>query len=141
MYFRGHSFFTLVIIDSDIFITECCNPFLVSLAFDLRNNFIHMRQKKSSFHNWVGSETYGHRGGSRTAARSKMERFVIIVNGFQPLTITTKTLHIGCCSSPRSASESSWSTISIIAKSCRCVLLCHKLNFFAWSKRSKNRSS
>ena len=30
------------------------------------------------------------RGGSRTAATSKMELFVIIVNGFQPLTITTK---------------------------------------------------
>ena len=37
-------------------------------------------------------------GGSRTAAASKMERFVIIVNGFQ-------LLHLGCCSSPRSASE------------------------------------
>ena len=30
------------------------------------------------------------RGGSRTAATSKMERFVMIVNGFQPLTIVTK---------------------------------------------------
>ena len=30
------------------------------------------------------------RGRSRTAATSKMERFVIIVNGFQPLTIITK---------------------------------------------------
>ena len=30
------------------------------------------------------------RCGSRTAATSKMERFVIIVNGFQPLTIITK---------------------------------------------------
>ena len=30
------------------------------------------------------------RGGSRTAAISKMELFVIIVNGFQPLTIITK---------------------------------------------------
>ena len=30
------------------------------------------------------------RGGSRAAAISKMERFVIIVNGFQPLTIITK---------------------------------------------------
>ena len=29
-------------------------------------------------------------GGSRTAATSKMELFVIIVNGFQPLTIITK---------------------------------------------------
>ena len=30
------------------------------------------------------------RGGSRAAATSKMELFVIIVNGFQPLTIITK---------------------------------------------------
>ena len=30
------------------------------------------------------------RGGSRTAATSKMKRFVITVNGFQPLTIITK---------------------------------------------------
>ena len=31
------------------------------------------------------------RGGSRFAATSKMELFVIIVNGFQPLTIITKS--------------------------------------------------
>ena len=30
------------------------------------------------------------RGGSRTAATSKIERLVIIVNGFQPLTVITK---------------------------------------------------
>ena len=30
------------------------------------------------------------RGGSRAATASKMERFVTIVNGFQPLTIITK---------------------------------------------------
>ena len=30
------------------------------------------------------------RGGSRTATKSKMERFVIIVNDFWPLTIITK---------------------------------------------------
>ena len=30
------------------------------------------------------------RGGSRTTAASKMERFVIIVNGWKPLTIITK---------------------------------------------------
>ena len=30
------------------------------------------------------------RGGSRAAATSKMEHFVIIVNGFQSLTIITK---------------------------------------------------
>ena len=33
---------------------------------------------------------YLFRGGSRAAATSKMERVVIIVNGFQPLTIITK---------------------------------------------------
>ena len=33
----------------------------------------------------------GCRGGSRTAATSKMELFVIIVNGFKPLTIITKS--------------------------------------------------
>ena len=31
-----------------------------------------------------------NRGGSRAAATFKMEHFVIIVNGFQPLAITTK---------------------------------------------------
>ena len=31
------------------------------------------------------------RGGSRTAATSKMEHIVIVVNGFQPLTIITKS--------------------------------------------------
>ena len=30
------------------------------------------------------------RGGSRTATTSKMERFVITVNGWKPLTIITK---------------------------------------------------
>ena len=30
------------------------------------------------------------RGGSRTATTSKMEHFVIIVNGWKPLTIITK---------------------------------------------------
>ena len=34
-------------------------------------------------------DTY-YRGGSRTAATSKMERFVIKVNGWKPLTIMTK---------------------------------------------------
>ena len=31
-----------------------------------------------------------HRGGSRTAATSEMERFVVIANGWKPLTIITK---------------------------------------------------
>ena len=32
-----------------------------------------------------------YRGGSRTAATCKIERFVIIVNGYEPLTIITKS--------------------------------------------------
>ena len=39
-----------------------------------------------STHSVVGA----FRGGSRTAATSKMVRFVIIVNGWKPLTIITK---------------------------------------------------
>ena len=40
-------------------------------------------------------------------ATSKMERFVIIVNGFQLPAVNCyhKALHLGCCSSPRSASD------------------------------------
>ena len=46
------------------------------------------------------------RGGSRTAATSKIERFVIIVNDFQLPAVNYyhKVLHLGCCSNPRSAS-------------------------------------
>ena len=38
----------------------------------------------------IKSEKSVYRDGSRAAATSKTERFVIIVNGFQPLTIITK---------------------------------------------------
>ena len=47
---------------------------------------------------------------SRTAATSKMERFVIIINGWKPLWYISavnyyhKAPHLGCCNSPRSAS-------------------------------------
>ena len=40
--------------------------------------------------NWFSNSNFITRGGSRIAATSKMECFVIIVNGFQPLTIITK---------------------------------------------------
>ena len=42
-----------------------------------------------------------------TAATSKMELFVIIANGWKPLTIyhKDKELHLECCSSRRSASD------------------------------------
>ena len=33
---------------------------------------------------------FNSRGGSRAAATSKMEHFVIIVNGWKPLTVITK---------------------------------------------------
>ena len=46
----------------------------------------------------------GVRGGSRAAATSKMERFVIIVNGLAVVNYYHKALHLGYCSSPRSAS-------------------------------------
>ena len=39
---------------------------------------------------WNNQKKVSCKGGSTVAETSKMERFVIIVNGFQPLTITTK---------------------------------------------------
>ena len=43
-----------------------------------------------SFCQWYFDKNYLCRGGSRAAATSKMEHFVIIVNGWKPLTIITK---------------------------------------------------
>ena len=45
--------------------------------------------KNSIFNNKHFLQTV-HKGGSSAAATSKMERFVIIVNGWKPLTIITK---------------------------------------------------
>ena len=49
-----------------------------------------MTQYKSSTKTFLFLFYNATRGGSRAAATSKMECFVIIVNGFQPLTIITK---------------------------------------------------
>ena len=43
-----------------------------------------------NFSRFFQSISASHRGGSRAAATSKMERFVIIVNGWKPLTIIAK---------------------------------------------------
>ena len=52
----------------------------------------------------LDADLVSSRDGSRAAATSKMECFVIIVNGWKPLAIITKH-YLGYCSSPRSASE------------------------------------
>ena len=44
----------------------------------------------SVFQCYLSINYYISRCGSRTAATSKIERFVIIVNGFQPFNIITK---------------------------------------------------
>ena len=41
-----------------------------------------------------------NKGGSRTTTTSKLERFVIIVNVFQPLTIITKRLDVAAVLGP-----------------------------------------
>ena len=67
--------------------------FLIKLHLKLvlhYNKYMQLYQKRDS-----------SRGGFRAAATSKMERFVIIVNGYH------KAVHLGYCSSPRSASDSS----------------------------------
>ena len=50
-------------------------------------------------------ERVKNRGGSRTAATYKMECFVIIINGFQPLTIITKHSILDVAASPISVCE------------------------------------
>ena len=45
----------------------------------------------SGFHIYQTRLAYVRGGGSRTSVTFKMELFVIIVNGFQPLTVTTKS--------------------------------------------------
>ena len=54
------------------------------------------------FNQGVVKNERDRRSGSRTAATSKMEHFVIIVNGFQPLTIITKSsiLHVAAVLDP-----------------------------------------
>ena len=63
---------------------------LIKIYF--RNNNIKSRKESLELATFTLQNRYtdGHRGGSRTVATSKMELFVIIVNGFQSLTIFTK---------------------------------------------------
>ena len=65
--------------------------------YELPLNKIKTEIKKASLKNLRPNQVEKHgkyksipRDGSRTAAASKMELFVIIVNGFQPLSIITK---------------------------------------------------
>ena len=63
--------------------------FRLSLIYP--RNCFHASLPKTRFKSFSCSKVISKiRGGSRTAATSKMEGFVIIVNGFQPLTIITK---------------------------------------------------
>ena len=50
---------------------------------------------------------YLARGGSRAAATSRMESFVIIVKRLPAVNYYYKVLHLGYCSSPRSTSAGS----------------------------------
>ena len=62
------------------------------------------------------------RGGSRTAATAKMERFVMIVNGWKPLTIITKRsiLHVAAVLDP-SMNSSCFCLIYLQRRSSRVV--------------------
>ena len=53
----------------------------------------------------VANLLYRFRCGFRTAATSKMELFMILVNGFHAFDYYHKVLHLGYCSRPGSASE------------------------------------
>ena len=58
------------------------------LAFECDNSF---SGATTNLHQQNPCRQVESRGGSRTAATSKVELFVIIVDGFQPLTMITKS--------------------------------------------------
>ena len=60
------------------------------LAYDSKTLSINSKGAKRLIVTWKFSMHRIFRCGSRTAATSKMERFVIIVNDWKPLTIITK---------------------------------------------------
>ena len=60
------------------------------LKLDLTKNRYKIFTKAIETVKSYGNVSYAIRGGSRTAVTSKMERFVMIVNGWKPLTILTK---------------------------------------------------
>ena len=66
---------------------------MTSSVKHLRWYFLKKHSTAEYRYSWL-TRTYNKkvaiRGGSRTAATFKMDRFVIIVNGFQPLTIIRK---------------------------------------------------
>ena len=63
-------------------------------------NFLHGKTVCTTYSELKMPET--SKGGSRAPATSKMERFVIINNGFQPLTIITKCsiVHVAAALDP-----------------------------------------
>ena len=65
--------------------------FSLELSFPLKKLFIINKNKHNS--NAYLYLVYQLRGGSRAAATSKMECFVIIVHGFQPKAVTIITKH------------------------------------------------
>ena len=82
----------------------------------------YIRINNNTTHNVYAADSFTSRGGSRTAATSKMERFVIIVNGFQPLTIITKRsiLHVAAVLDP-SMTSSCFCLIYLQRRSSRVV--------------------
>ena len=68
-------------------LTNCLKALLIlEISMTLQS----LDQNKAHEHDDIPVRMIKIRGGSRTAGKSKVERFVMIVNGFQPLTIITK---------------------------------------------------
>ena len=85
-----HYQYSLSVSEGIIFQFFCC-PHDCDHFFSTPNS---AKLNASAYTDWSSSSIFSrvslYRGGSRTAATSKMERFVIIANGWKPLTIITK---------------------------------------------------
>ena len=85
----------------------------------------------------INSSQWNIRGGSRAAATSKMERFVVMVNGWKALTITKKrsTLDVAAALDP----PLNMSLVSIFSVNWRTVLHPPWSAFFFWRGRGGGR--
>ena len=71
----------------------------------LHKTYTYTLQHVHSSTAWNDYFKFSSRGGSRTAATSKVKHLMIIVNRLKPLKASNKKLHLGSGSSPRSTSE------------------------------------
>ena len=112
-----------------------CNKFLTMVWHKINQNIPCWK------HRFPPQMKCNTRGGSRAAAASKMECFVTIVNGFQPLTIITKHSILNVAA----ALDSPLNTLMKITKKIELtkknpIMSCRKISDYFCKERAANKS-